>query len=55
MSPTAEQIALWEKEYSPSEWSKRFSTAAEVIDFHVKLVTDGIVDTCIDAYRTVCN
>lgn len=38
--PTAAQIILWEKEYSPSEWTKRFSTAAEVIDFHVKFVTD---------------
>ncbi|XP_055598092.1 kynurenine formamidase-like [Uranotaenia lowii] len=38
-SPSLEQIDLWEKEYSPSEWSKRFPTAAEVIDYHVKFVT----------------
>lgn len=40
MNPTADQIAFWEKEYSPSEWSKRFSSAAEVINYHVKFVTD---------------
>lgn len=40
MTPDAEQLALWEKEYSPSEWSKRFSTADEVINYHVKFVTE---------------
>lgn len=40
MTPNAELLALWEKAYSPSEWSKRFSSPAEVINYHVKFVTD---------------
>ncbi|XP_019561130.3 kynurenine formamidase [Aedes albopictus] len=40
MIPNTEQLNLWEKEYSPSEWSKRFPTADEVINYHVKFVTD---------------
>lgn len=38
--PSAEQLAVWEKEYSPSEWTKRFRTAAVVIDHHVMFVTE---------------
>uniref|UniRef100_A0A182J6H1 BD-FAE-like domain-containing protein n=1 Tax=Anopheles atroparvus TaxID=41427 RepID=A0A182J6H1_ANOAO len=38
--PTEETIAVWEKQYSPSAWSVRFPTAREVIDYHVKFVTD---------------
>ncbi|XP_062553004.1 kynurenine formamidase [Armigeres subalbatus] len=40
MVPDATLIKLWEKEYSPSEWSKRFPTATEVINFHVKFITE---------------
>lgn len=40
-APSAELVERWEKEYSPSEWTKRFRTAGEVIDHHVKFVTEG--------------
>lgn len=40
-APSAELIERWEKEYSPSEWTKRFRTAGEVIEHHVKFVTEG--------------
>ncbi|XP_049536543.1 kynurenine formamidase [Anopheles darlingi] len=36
--PTAETLAIWEKEYSPSAWSVRFPTPAEVINYHVQFV-----------------
>ncbi|EDS28155.1 kynurenine formamidase [Culex quinquefasciatus] len=39
-APSAELIERWEKEYSPSEWTKRFRTAGEVIEHHVKFVTE---------------
>ncbi|XP_058815891.1 kynurenine formamidase [Topomyia yanbarensis] len=34
------QIEIWEKQYSPSQWSKRFPTASECIDYHLKFVRD---------------
>ncbi|XP_055549494.1 kynurenine formamidase [Wyeomyia smithii] len=39
-TPSEEQIAIWEREYSPSEWSKRFPTAEEVIQYHLKFVKE---------------
>lgn len=38
--PSKETLAVWEKQYSPSQWSVRFPTASEVIDYHVKFVTN---------------
>nr|ABF18206.1 kynurenine formamidase [Aedes aegypti] len=40
MTPDREQVNQWEKAYSPSEWSTRFPTAVDVINYHVKFVTD---------------
>uniref|UniRef100_A0A182K2L6 Kynurenine formamidase n=1 Tax=Anopheles christyi TaxID=43041 RepID=A0A182K2L6_9DIPT len=37
--PSESTLARWEKQYSPSAWSVRFPTPAEVIDFHLKFVT----------------
>ncbi|XP_053696043.1 kynurenine formamidase [Sabethes cyaneus] len=39
-TPSAEQIAIWEKEYSPSEWNRRFPSAEQVIEYHVQFVTE---------------
>uniref|UniRef100_A0A182PJ14 Kynurenine formamidase n=1 Tax=Anopheles epiroticus TaxID=199890 RepID=A0A182PJ14_9DIPT len=36
--PSESTLLTWEKQYSPSAWSVRFPTPAEVIDFHVKFV-----------------
>uniref|UniRef100_A0A182STY3 Alpha/beta hydrolase fold-3 domain-containing protein n=1 Tax=Anopheles maculatus TaxID=74869 RepID=A0A182STY3_9DIPT len=38
--PSESTLLLWEKQYSPSAWSVRFETPAEVIDSHVKFVKD---------------
>ncbi|XP_058447443.1 kynurenine formamidase [Malaya genurostris] len=32
------QIEIWNKQYSPSEWNKRFATASEVIEYHMNYV-----------------
>lgn len=40
MALITEEIDL-EREYSPSMWSKRFSTPQEVIQHHVNFVTAG--------------
>uniref|UniRef100_A0A182RG95 Kynurenine formamidase n=1 Tax=Anopheles funestus TaxID=62324 RepID=A0A182RG95_ANOFN len=36
--PSESTLAIWEKQYSPSAWSVRFPTPAEVIDYHVQFV-----------------
>ncbi|XP_307845.5 kynurenine formamidase [Anopheles gambiae] len=36
--PSESTLITWEKQYSPSAWSVRFPTPAEVIDYHVKFV-----------------
>ncbi|XP_035778599.1 kynurenine formamidase-like [Anopheles albimanus] len=38
--PTPETLAIWEKQYSPSAWSVRFETPAEVINHHVQFVKE---------------
>ncbi|XP_055639575.1 kynurenine formamidase [Toxorhynchites rutilus septentrionalis] len=39
-TPSDDQIEIWEKEYAPSKWTKRFDTPREVLDHHVKFVTE---------------
>ncbi|XP_058061650.1 kynurenine formamidase [Anopheles bellator] len=38
--PSAETLAIWEKQYSPSEWSVRFPTPVEVINHHVSFAKE---------------
>uniref|UniRef100_A0A182YFY2 Kynurenine formamidase n=2 Tax=Anopheles stephensi TaxID=30069 RepID=A0A182YFY2_ANOST len=52
--PSEATLAQWEKQYSPSAWSVRFATPAEVINFHVKFVKEEsdrnkqLFDTTLD-------
>ncbi|GBP79291.1 Kynurenine formamidase [Eumeta japonica] len=44
MSIADEALADLDREYSPSAWSRRFDSAQEVIQHHIKFVTDASED-----------
>lgn len=43
----SEEVLDFEREYSPSRWSPRFSTPEQVLQNHVKLVTEASLDAVI--------